>query len=233
MNIYFLVEGEAELGVYPAWIDYLFESKLKRSLAYDIVSENEYFIFNGGGIGKMVHHSIRDAIQEIAAHPVYDWFVIVVDTDDQTVNDRLTRIETAFTNPTNTELPVNCNRKIILQSRCFETWLCGNMEAFALAQISTNKNVKRFITFYDLTVNDPELMLKDPDKRFEQLTLSKFHSIYLHHLLLPKKYNKGSAHVLINVSYLKKLQERLLHTPTHLITFNEMLSFFQILKLQL
>lgn len=186
MNIYFLVEGEAELGVYPAWIDYLFESKLKRSLAYDIVSENEYFIFNGGGIGKMVHHSIKNAIQEIAAHPVFDWFIIIVDTDHETVNDRLTLIETAFTHPTIPELPANCNRKIIIQSRCFE-----------------------------------------------QLTLSKFHAIYLHHLLLPKKYNKGSAHVLINVSYLKKLQERLLQTPTHLITFNEMLSFFQILKLQL
>ena len=233
MNIYFLVEGEAELGVYPTWIDYLFESKLKRSLAYDIVSENEYFIFNGGGIGKMVHHSIKGAIQEIAAHPVFDWFIVIVDTDHQTVIDRVALIETVFTHPAIPKLPVNCNRKIIIQSRCFETWLCGNMDVFALAQISTNKNVKRFINFYDLTVNDPELMLKDPNKRFEQLTLSKYHANYLLHLLLPKKYNKSSAHVLIDVSYLKKLQERLLQAPTHLITFNEMLSFFQILKLQL
>ena len=79
MNIYFLVEGEAELGVYPSWIDVLLESKLKRCASYNTVIDNQYFIFNSRGFGKMIHSGIRNATAEITANPVFDWFVIIAD----------------------------------------------------------------------------------------------------------------------------------------------------------
>ena len=232
MNIYFLVEGEAELGVYPTWINFLLDSKLQRATAFDTVSENQYFIFDGGGIGKMIHHSIKNAIQDISNHPVFDWLVIIADADDQTVTHRKALIETVFTNLVLT-LPTNCQKKIIIQNRCFETGLCGNEDAFIHAQSSTNKNVQRFLNFYNVAENDPELMLKDLDPRFASLTLAKYHAAYLHHLLLPNKYNKGSAHKLIDIPYLEKLKNRLTQTPTHLITLNEMLSFLQFVQTQI
>jgi hypothetical protein len=230
MNIYFLVEGQAELGVYPTWINALFESKLSRNLAFDDVSNNEYFIHLGGGVGKMVHRGIKDAVQDIANHPVYDWFVIIVDTNNQDVADRLALIENVFAEPHFPNLPTGCQIKIIVQNRCFETWLCGHTEAYTLAQNSANKNIQRFINFYDSKLNDPELMDKDSDVRFAHLTIAKYHAIYLQHVLLPKKYNKGTASTLIDVNYLENLQERLVQTPTHLVSFNAMISFFQTLK---
>jgi hypothetical protein len=233
MNIYFLVEGEAELGVYPKWIDFLLESKLKRNLAFDEVVENEYFIFNGGGIGKMVHRSIKNTVQEVIQNPVYDWLIIIVDADDQAINDRIQRIEAVFTEPNFPQLPTNCTKKIIIQNRCFETWLCGHREAHATANTLLNKNVQRFLSYYNVSENDPEFMNKDTHILFSTLTVAKYHAAYLHHLLLPKKYNKGTANQLIEVTYLEKLQERLIQTPTHLLTFNNMLSFFKALKIQL
>ena len=72
MNIYFLVEGEAELGVYPSWINFLLDSKLTRCRAYDEVVDSQYYIFNSGGFGKMVHHSRQNAVEEVRANPVFD-----------------------------------------------------------------------------------------------------------------------------------------------------------------
>lgn len=232
MNIYLLVEGQAELEVYPSWIEFLLESKLTRGLAFDDVSNNQYFIHSGGGIGKMIHRSIKDAVQDITNHPVYDWFIVVADTDHQTIADRLTLIEDIFNKPNFPPLPIGCQTKIIVQNRCFETWLCGHTEAYTLVQNSTNKNIQRFTSFYNSLSNDPELMDKD-NARFAHLTISMYHAIYLHHILLPQKYSKGTASTLIDVNYLENLQERLLQTPNHLASFNEMISFFQTLKLQI
>lgn len=226
MNIYFLVEGEAELGVYPSWIDVLLESKLKRCASYNTVIDNQYFIFNSRGFGKMIHSGIRNATAEITANPVFDWFVIIADADHQAVDDRLFLIETVFSGVV---LPANCQRKIIIQNRCFETWLCGNQEAYAVAQTSTDRNVQRFISHYNAAQNDPELMSKD-EAKFAHLSLAQYHAIYLHHILLPSRYNKGTAHKLIDAIYLTKLQDRVTQTPAHLATLNTLFSFFQTLN---
>jgi hypothetical protein len=233
MNIYFLVEGEAELGVYPRWIEFLLNAKLQRVLAYDAVSDNNYFILNGRGIGTMIHHSIKNAVQDIRSHPVFDWFVIISDVDDQNPDDRISLIENVFLEPSFPQLPPNCQTKILVQNWCFETWLCGNRAAFALAQNNPNRNVQRFLNFYNVATNDPERMLKDLDPRFASLTLAKFHAAYLHHLLLPLKYNKGSAHQLIDVAYLQNLQNRLEEMPSHLRTLDNMVTFLQILAEEL
>ena len=233
MNIYFLVEGEAELGVYPNWINFLLDSKLTRCYAYNEVVNNQYFIFNAGGFGKMVHHSIRNAAEEITANPVFDWFVVIVDADDQAVQDRRARLETVFADDSFPTLPANCQCKIIVQNRCFETWLCGHKEAFSLAQISQNANIQRFINHYNVSTHDPELMLKDTDPRFASWTLAKYHGNYLTHILLPNRYNKGTAHKLIDTAYLETLHERLAQSPTHLTTLAEMLAFFKAISLLL
>jgi hypothetical protein len=228
MNIYFLVEGEAELRVYPAWIDTLLESKLSRNFAYHTVTNNQYYIFNGGGIGKMVHHSIRNAANEIIAHPVFDYFVIVADADDQSIMDRTNRIELVLNDPSFPVLPPNCTTKIIIQNRCFETWLCGHRSFYATALTTSNRNVRRFIDYYNVATNDPELMLKDPV--YNSFTIAKYHFNYLHHLLIPNnsvRYNKGTADKLIDTNYLSALKQRLIDEPTHLSTFNEMLAFLE------
>jgi hypothetical protein len=194
MNIYFLVEGEAELGVYPTWIDYLFDSKLQRCLDSTKITQNQYFIVNGGG-RKMFSqdankNSIFNSIREINQTPKFDWFVIILDSEFESISDRILRVRTDILRNTNCPtLPATCQLKIIVQNKCFETWLCGHLEAFAAAQSSTNKNVKKILGFYNVATNDPELMTKDPAPQFGSLSEAKYHAVYLHHLLLPKKYN--------------------------------------------
>ena len=126
MNLYFLVEGVAELKVYPIWIEYLLNGKISRSDDYTQMSA-EYYIFNGGGAGNMIHNAIGDAIDEIASNPVFDYFVVVIDSENESVATRKRRVENAISGAT-VDLPANCQVQILVQQVCFETWLCGHIQ---------------------------------------------------------------------------------------------------------
>ncbi len=84
---------------------------------------------------------------------------------------------------------------------------------------------------FDAEHNDPELM---PNNR-----LTTVHSIGTYHATFVKsmlrgvnrrwRYNKSTAHNLIDILYLKRLEKRLIETPTHLKTFSDMVSFLKTL----
>jgi hypothetical protein len=42
-------------------------------------------------------------------------------------------------------------------------------------------------------------------------------------------YNKATAHVLIDIPYFERLENRLIETPTHLNTFSSMIDFLKAL----
>lgn len=226
MNLYLLVEGRAELSVYPAWIEYFTEGRLTKCKAAADVVHNNYFIFNGGGAGTMKHHSIVDSIKEISANPVFDYFVVVIDAEDQTVRERARLVEMVIEEAT-VALPTNCTVQIIVQKVCFETWLCGHTDYFIRARSSTDRNVKMFVDDYDMESLDPEDMPTNPANRpnLRQLTIGKYHFLYLSHMLRPSSYGKGRAGALADISYLERLIQRREETPAHLQTLQDFLSF--------
>ncbi len=232
MNLYFLVEGLAELKVYPIWIEHLTASKLTRCVACSDVSEDEYVIFEAGGAGKMKRRSIADAMGDIADHPVFDFFVVVIDAEENPVFDRVLMVQTAMRNAP-VQLPPNCRTEILVQRVCFETWLCGHTDHFLIAKISTNRNVQKYIQDYDMENLDPEAMPANPRNRaeFNHLTIGIYHFNYLHFLLQPQYYSKRSADTIINEDYLNRLVQRKSETPSHLDTFGQMLAFLQRLNL--
>ncbi|MFN0034593.1 MAG: hypothetical protein ACKVUS_05965 [Saprospiraceae bacterium] len=231
MNLYFLVEGLTEFKVYPIWIEYLSSSKLARCNSYLDVSTNHYYVFNCEGAGKMVHRSIADAINEIVAHPVFDFFVIVIDAEDNAVSERMQRVQTAI-REASVQLPPNCQVEILIQRVCFETWLCGHTDHFLTAKSSTNKSVREFMEDYDMGNLDPEAMPINPRNRTNctHLTIGKYHSTYLHWMLHPR-YSKRNADLIIDTQYLNRLVQRKNKTPSHLDTFGQMLAFLQRVNL--
>jgi len=233
MNLYVLVEGIAEMKVYPLWIKYLTGSSLSQCAAYTDVEDNQFFVFECGGLGRMIHHAIGNAMREIAAYPVFDFFIIIADAEDGSVSSRSAKIEAAMAGA-GVNLPANCQYKILVQRVCIESWLCGHIDFFRLAQSSANKNVQKFITDYDVAANDPEQMPANPQKRAEvnHLTIGQYHAAYLHHMLIPAgiRYKKSAAGHTIDISYLERLRMRKMsETPAHLDTFGEMVAFFSSL----
>ena len=228
MNVYFLVEGDAEAKVYPKWINYFLESKMTRCEVYTDVVDNNYILVNGGGrkIWNSDRSPIKSAIAEINNNPVFNYLVIVVDADYKTITDRKIDIETRIGNDT---LPENCELKIIIQNRCFETWFCGHIDNFLTAKTSTNKNVRSYVDAYDMDLLDPELM-----PSFNHLSIGTYHFNFLHHMLMPItniKYSKSSADKILDIPYLERLIRRKnVETPTHLPTFDDVLMLFDELK---
>jgi len=234
MNSYFLVEGSAELSVYPAWIEYFTDGRLTRCAAAADIVHNNYFIFNGGGAGTMKHHSIVDSIREISANPVFDYFVVVIDAEDQTVRERKQLVERVIEEAT-IALPDNCTIQIIVQKVCFETWLCGHTDYFLRARLSTDRHVRMFVDDYDMESFDPEDMPANPADRpiLRQLTIGKYHFLYLSHMLRPNAYGKSRAGALADISYLRRLLQRRSDTPTHLQTLQDFVSFMDYLRLSI
>jgi len=88
MNIYFLVEGRStERKIYPKWLEYLIP-QLKRVQYYDQVEENNYYLISGKGYPATICDGIPNAIDKIVEVGKYDYLVICIDADEETVDAR-------------------------------------------------------------------------------------------------------------------------------------------------
>jgi hypothetical protein len=231
MNLAFLVEGTTELKLYPKWIDYLSTTPLSECLSgYQAVVDNQFTLFNVEGISKM-RKEIPNVINSIVANPVFDYLVIVIDADSEGIASRKQLIQGIVESATPT-LPANCQLKIIVQNVCIETWFTGHTDHFRKAKTCKDRGILKILHEYDVETNDPELM---PSTH----PLTTIHSIGAYHVMYLKKmlkgvnerwkYNKSTAHTLIDKPYFQRLEQRLTEAPTHLNSFANMVNFLKSL----
>ena len=231
MNLAFLVEGTTELKLYPKWIEYLSTTPLTECVSgYRAVIDNQFTIFNVEGIGKM-KKQVPVAINNIIANPVFDYFVIVIDADDNNTANSITLIQDIINDPTTPRLPTNCQVKIIVQQVCIETWFIGHTDHFRTAQTCRDRGIQLFMAEYDAENNDPELI---PNNRLLTVhSIGAYHGAFLKQILRGANrswiYGKSTAHNLIDIPYFQRLEQRLTETPTHLQTFSDMVSFLRSL----
>jgi hypothetical protein len=231
MNIAFLVEGTTELQLYPRWIQHLATTPLSKcATGYQDVLANQFTIFNVAGIGKM-RTEIPITITAIQNNPVFDFLVVVVDADDNDITPNQDFIQSIFDDPITPQLPPNCQTKIIVQQACIETWFIGHTDHFNTAKESSDNGIKTFMTDYDAQNNDPEMMphIRPTTTR----SMGVYHATFLKTMLrgVDRRwfYNKATAHVLIDMLYFERLENRLIETPTHLSTFSKMIDFLKTL----
>ncbi|CAD0233235.1 conserved hypothetical protein [Planktothrix agardhii] len=89
MNIYFLVEGKStEKKIYPKWLEYLIPN-LVRVQYYDQVENNNYYLISGQGYPRILYDGLENAVDKILEAPRYDYLVICVDADEESVEERI------------------------------------------------------------------------------------------------------------------------------------------------
>jgi hypothetical protein len=227
MNIAFVVEGLTELKLYPTWIAHLSSTPLTRCVSgYQDVTDNQFTIFNVGGIGKM-RNEIPRAIDGIIANDVFDYLVIIVDGDNEGVLSRKLLIQSIINAPTTPKLPSKCQLKIIVQNVCIETWFTGHTDHFLTAKTCNDRGILRLLNEYDVESNDPELMPKT-----SHISIGAYHKNYLQKMLkgaIALNYKEATAHTLIDIPYFQRLEQRLTETPTHLDSFSDMITFLKSL----
>jgi hypothetical protein len=221
MNIYFLVEGKrTEMKVYPKWLSYLVP-ELQRSTTFNAVVKNNYFIFSGNGFPSLLDNHLRNSIIDINNAGNYDYFVICLDADEQSITDCKQEI-LDFMEQENISLNPQTKFETIVQNKCLETWFLANPKIF-----KTNPSsdfVRECVEFYNVKKEDPELMGKLFD--FGGST-SIFHYEYFKELLLEKAkvhYSKNNPKEVVEEYFLKQLIERNQKT-NHIQSFQYFIQF--------
>jgi hypothetical protein len=231
MNIAFLVEGTTELRLYPKWINYFSKTPLVEcTTGYQDVVANPFTIFNVEGIGKM-KKEMEAAIKDLQNNPVFDYLVVVVDADDNNTTASTVLIQAILSDPDMPTLPVNCQLKIIVQQVCIETWFIGHSEHFLAAKSCGDRGIRHSMSEYDALNQDPALM---PNQRAATVhSIGAYHADFLRKMLNGAnrnwRYGKTTAHLLIDLPYLQRLEQRLIETPTHLQSFSNMILFLKSL----
>jgi hypothetical protein len=204
MNIYFLVEGkQTEMKVYPKWLSYLIP-KLSKVQWHHQVINNNYCIFTGSGFPSLLDNHLRNSIADVNSSGNFDYFVICLDSDDDTIEERKKLVLDFIMDE---EIVINPNTQlvIIVQNKCLETWFLAHTKNFKKNPI--NESLREYVGFYNVKSNDPELMGKIPD--FEGST-SIFHSSYLQQLLSERniKYTKNNPQGVMEEYFLQNLINR-------------------------
>lgn len=220
MNIYFLVEGQrTEMKVYPAWLSILVPQLKKVQWHHEAV-ENNYYIFSGNGYPSLLDNHLKNSIADINAATNFDYLVICLDTDEDTIEARKQQV-LDFIAEENIILNSNTKLEIIAQNVCFETWFLGNRKVF-------KKNPKsvllaEYINHYHVKNDDPELMKKPTD--FDQTT-AIFHSAYLQEMLAERniRYTKKNPEEVSKKTFLDELIKRNKET-NHIPTLKYFIDF--------
>ena len=223
MNLYFLVEGKrTEKKVYPQWLHYLLP-KLTKVDSYDDVNKNNYYLISAEGYPSIIYDSIPDSIEEINTSGKYDYFIVCLDADESTVNERKEEIYD-FIASEKLELK-KAKMAIIVQNRCFETWFLGNRNIYT--RNPQADPLLKYTRYYNVCVDDPELMGKG-----DRNTHASFHNDYLEALFKAKniKYSKTKPQYVSEKYYLDELLKRIEDKPEHLSSFAKFIELCEEIK---
>lgn len=224
MNIYFLVEGNStERKIYPKWLGYLLPELIRVQYSHQ-VKHNNYYLISGEGYPAFLYDGLDNAIDKIQETNNYDYLVLCVDADEETVDERVSYIQNIIQEK-NINLG-NIKIEIIIQNRCIETWLLGNRRIFDSRQ-PLAPPLSDYVNYYDVSQDDPEAMGK-----YDMRNHADFHLEYLKEIFRAKNiaYTKKSPGDARERYYLEQLQKRTEDYATHLKSFQTFLSFCAMIK---
>lgn len=232
MNIYFLVEGRrTEIKIYPKWLSYLLPELIEIDDFYD-VSENNYYIFSGGGIPNIYNH-LKNAIQDVNEVDKYDYFILILDAEEFSVQDRKDEIEQKINKLAFQGIYLKSTTfATIVQNRCIETWFLGNDTLIDNDTLINNGQAKKnlineYINYYDISTNNPEQMGK-----YTFNTHAQFHKKYLREILKSKgmRYSEGNIKDVGTKKYFDCICNRNLKNNNELKSFKEFITLCKNLK---
>lgn len=224
MNVYFLVEGKStERKIYPKWLGYLVP-ELKRVKYYDQVKDDNYYLISGNGYPNIVDEGVINAVEKIREFPRYDYLVICVDADEESVEEREQSIRGFFRKQ---QIDMGKTKvKIIVQNRCIETWLLGNKKFFDSRQPLASPLLD-YVKYYDVSRHNPEAM-----GRYKMKNHSDFHLEYLKKVFAARNctYTKKFPQDAQKQHYFEELERRVLEKPQDLKSFQIFLALCREFK---
>ncbi|MFQ2544318.1 hypothetical protein ACK3Z0_13515 [Aeromonas caviae] len=219
MKVYVLVEGvSTEMAVYPVWFERLIPVQPVFRFIEEFeefrVAERGIFYVSGQGYPSIINH-IGNAIENSKVANV-DYLIVVVDSDEE---NPVTRENVLRQEVDRLDIPDRLQVMIIVQNRCFETYLLANRRC--IPRVPQNEDLVNYKRYYDVHNDDPELMgTFAPD-----FTHSQFHFKYAATALRENNmmYSKANPKSICNVAYLEEILSRLRETR-HLNSFSSLIT---------
>ena len=246
MNLYFVFEGKTEAIVYKKWLSVLLPH-LTEVDSFDAVNQNNYYYESDMGVPSC-YRVAANAIQEINEVPKYDYLVLFTDADRFTVSEKkaeaFEQIKSELKDKPFRNLPDNCQREIIVQKVCLETWFLGNRN-FLVRHPQHNEILKEYIKYFDVSQSNPEDLasefVQDEENTkdiFGYKTKALFHEGYLREIFKERSlaskthlsYSKSRPREVQEAFYLQQLIARIEANSDHLLSFQEFIRFCDKIK---
>lgn len=221
MSFYLMVEGRAtEPKVYPSWISYL-APHYKQVKDHTLAADNNYYLFSAMGYPSILD-DILPSILDIKECGLFSHLIVCVDCDNEEYAERYREVEEVITKALKKEKMTSLEYHIIIQNRCFETWLLGNRRLFP--RQPQNPLFLEFLRFYNVMLNDPEEMPCFGGYN----SISQFHHDYFKKMVKEKRerYSKNNPALCQSETFFGELQSRIKNTP-HLESFK---NFVDLMK---
>lgn len=216
MNVHIVVEGNVgEKNVYQHWVPFVNSNLTYVESIFD-VKNNHFSIVSGMGYPQYFD-VIKYEIENVNEHGNIDRFVIAVDTEEMTYEEKLAEIS-AYVSP----LQCKADKIIVLQNFCLETWGLGNSKL--IKKNPDSSRLREFKDFYDVSTKDPENL-----PEYNGFSRVAFATVYLRNALLERhrniSYSKRNPTALLHPKYFKEVQNRLEQTG-HIQSFEGFLNAF-------
>lgn len=210
MNLYLIVEGQrTEPRLLRSWLPHIVSGLSEVKRPEDAI-RNHFFMVQGGGYPSYLDR-IKNGIKDLQQYPQFDRFMVVVDAEDGTVDEKAEELAALMTCSVRTE--------IVVADCCIETWLLGNRKI--VRRDPQSATLRDFIRWYDVVTLDPEQMPCHPHQRNRATT----HFEYLKHVFQERdlKYRKKNPGPAKDPVYLEQLRLRAEAPEAHLLTFRRFL----------
>ena len=224
MNAYIIVEGACtETLVYPRWLGILAPHLTRVDNPLDM-TDNNYYLFDGGGIPSIYRH-IANAAEDIntinsEGKIKIDYLIVNIDTEEESREYILNQIKSVLAERGVTDLSFSL--EIFEQKVSMESWFLGNRKVFK--SNPQDPALLEYIKHYNVRDNDPELMENIDEERFSNR--AHFHHSYLRKMLQEQNahYSKSKPEEVCREHYLARIIERYNNTG-HLPTFGRWYEF--------
>ncbi len=219
MNLYFFLEGRrTEPKVYRAWLAQVFPH-LTEVKAISEANADSYLLISGFGYPQLLNR-IDEVVADIERHGGVDHLFVCLDSEEDKPEDRIREVEDRIVGKLTA---TDCHA--IIHNCCIETWFLGNRQV--MKRNPESEKLRTFKTFYDVSVNCPELMGCPPGYRIR----AHFHLDYLKEMLRERglSYSKEQPREVQKKSYLAALVRR--HEKTgHLQSFGRLVTIWRTLN---
>lgn len=218
MNIYIVVEGEiGERKVYEHWIP-LVNPCLSFVNTPDKAVMDNFYIIAGGGYPN-IFQTIEDAMLDLRTYNQYDRFVVALDSELQTRDEKELEIKEFIDS-----IGCRVEYRIVVQHFCLETWAIGNKKIFP--RNIKDPKLREYQNFYNVLIENPELL---PPYKNSGLNRAQFCYSYLRLLLQHKHHNlsytKSNPGPLLHDKYFEQVKKRYSETG-HIESFGSFLTAF-------